>query len=225
MSNKFKNQFQNECRSDEFKTTIKTIIDDRMFFQNLFQKYYLAGNINDEIRSQLPRETNKIVTPIIESKLSTFTLTTLPQLVNNQLNVQLPAYLNNHSQMIDILNKHTTNLESKLTDASHKVMVSVVNDKKYNKLSDLHFNEIHRKSDIKLVDIQKQIDNQIVSIKSAVDKDMSDLKSSLNTIDQLHNKVNSLQNTLIAGNVIITAIGIAGLGYYWLYSKNNKFRK
>lgn len=160
----FEDHFKHHCKTDYFRKSVTKIIRSENFMKDFITNVTFTSRIdsrvNDELRSKLPYEVNR------EIKQQ------LPNLLNQELDLSFGKYLDNHPRMIDILNDHSSKLENSLTETANEIMTKVVNEEKYNKLTDLHFKEIDRKND-----------ERIVKIKSVFNDDLNKMKVTQNRFD------------------------------------------
>lgn len=150
----FTNKFRRECETDYFRSKVGSVISDQLFVNNLLN------------RINLPAETKKVVTPLIEKKFDRFATRHLPNLVSNQIAIQLPYFLNSNPQMQEILHKHRSDLEQKLESKSREIMDKVVEEEKYQTLSNLHFKKIDERFDSKLGIYDKQVKSTLKGVGS-----------------------------------------------------------
>lgn len=218
-SEKFKRKFQTQCDTTHFRDRVRGIVRDETFFKDLIRDlnshHQISNQVDSELKAKLPGEVNRVATPLVESRMNAFALYTLPQLVNTQIS----SHLDNSRQMGDILAKHSSNLELKLEAKSNEVMTKVVNEPKFNTLSNLHFQEVDRKNDAKTkemeLNLNKRFDNEI--------------RPSLNQVSLLQTKLNNLEsshNFWVNSLIVLSVSILAGsCGWYYMNNRNSKGRR
>lgn len=208
---KFRKNFLDHCQTTQFRTEVKSIIRDETFFKDLVRDLtshqHISNQVNDELKSKLPYEVERVATPIVESKLNLFTYHKLPQLAALQINAQL----NNHGQMNDMFNQHSTSLKTELEVKSNEIMTKVVNESKYHTLSNKHFAEIDRKNDTKMSEINLNLNKRFdLEIRNEV-------KTLQTRFDDLQYKHNVLATTCVL--LVTTGFGA------WVYHNNNNGKR
>jgi hypothetical protein len=207
MSDKFRSKFRNQLNSNEFQSAVTNIVRNENFVKDWFRAIGIHHQVTTEINNQLPGEITKVATPIVERQVNSFALFTLPQLVNNQIT----SHLENSKVMSNILSKHTVQLENKLQATATDILTKVVNEPKFNTLSNMHFAAIDTKNNQKLQQFELNINKQFEDV---VKPDINVLK---NRIDMLEHREKSWQMTFYLAT--ISACGYALYNYMQSHNK------
>lgn len=238
------------CQREVFKTYVKNAINDEMFWRDLFQRYNITSMVDTEISNKVPnkvkKEIDKLVPTQVELKLNNFTSTQLPNLVVKEVNSAVPNYLNNSSQMQQILNYHSSNLNKLLQDLATETLNKVVNEDQYHITTNLHLTATQQKCDSKLSEINQTFDNKIIEIsskandqlqynsilfksqlediKTNVNTQLKDLREGISKVDKLYKKIDKLEKENISmkwmlGGVTTLFTGLISIGFYYLINK------
>lgn len=70
--------------------------------------------------------------------------------------------------MQNILDKHRSDLESKLEAKSNEIMSKVIKEEKYQTLSNLHFKKIDERFESKLTNYDKKVESTLTLLNSSV---------------------------------------------------------
>ncbi len=218
-SEKFRKKFRDQCQTPQFKSEIKSIVRDESFFKDLVRDlnshYQVSNQVDKELKMKLSDEINRVATPLVESKMYAFSLYTLPQLVTTQIT----SHLDNSRQMGDILTKHSSNLELKLEAKANEVMTKVVNEPKFNTLSNLHFQEIDRKNATKSKEIELNLNKRFDT----------EIRPSINEVGMMQIRLNKLENShnfWVNSLVVLSLSTLAGYaGWYYMKNKRSTGRR
>lgn len=234
--------------STDVKTVVIEIMNDQLFLRNMIQQLSLENLIQKELNNKLPDHTKSIkekvkthVHDIVNNKLKDFQRDTIPSLVAKELTNQITAFLNNHTQMNQLIEYHTNQLNAALTDTARKTLSDLVNEPQYHLTTTAHLTSMSTKCDLKILEIQsvlnqqlsnnyQSFDEQLKALKNTNNRELSELKDHLQETKQLNKdfstyKVNtscnnqSIQNlqtqvTTLQWLLGITMIAIGGLCYY-----------
>lgn len=192
----FTRNFRRECDGSFFRDNVRNIISDKLFVNNLIQRF--------DLTDQIKEETRKIVPTLVENKLNHFAVHHLPTLVNNQLAIQLPYYLDNNDKMQRILQKHSEVLELKLDSKAREIMTKVVNEPKFNQLSNLHFSEMDRKFDHKMTEYDHRFNEKLKMVDN-LDQRLTKIDDEIKEIDD---------GLLVTSMISITALGFSLFQYF-----------
>lgn len=172
------------------------MIKTKCFINNVTFTHRIDSHVNDELRSKLPHEVNKEVKQ------------QLPNLLKQELDLSFNNYLDNHPRMTGILNEHSSKLEVSLKETANEVMTKVVNEEKYNKLSNLHFQEIDRKNDERVIKIKSEFEGDMIKI--------------INRQNNIENNLSTLRGITLF--LLVTSIGFAGYSLNESINKNDRRR-
>lgn len=201
------------CKKDLFKSYVKKAINDELFWRDFLNKYDLNEKIdirlneklNDKLPSRVKSQVEKIVPDLIEKEILKYINNQFLTQITREINLQIPAYLNNHQKMNEILLLHSNKLNSQLENSARNIMEKVVNDPSYNELINIHLQNTNNKCD-EIIDnitkntdqrLKKQINNfalDLDQIKEKINIDLFKLKTSLENVNILNKKINNLEN-------------------------------
>src|SRR5438445_8189442 len=95
----FQTKFKTECDQPYFRNTVRHIVHDETFVNNLLRnlslQHQITNQVDKELKTKVPYEVNHIAKTVVKSKTNDFIINKLPQLVTSQLQCQL----NNNMQM------------------------------------------------------------------------------------------------------------------------------
>jgi hypothetical protein len=139
---------------------------------------------------------------LAETQFNNFISYSFPGNIANEINKQLPGYLNN-VQMQQILTNHSHNLNQTLLSPASETLNRLVNEPQYQVVTTAHLNSIQQKCDNKIVEIRDiyevklQENNrtllaQIRDMKSSYESNITQLKDKLDNVNKLVNKVSQL---------------------------------
>lgn len=188
MLQQFRQLFQIECQTPEFRQTVKQI------FHNETHKFRIREMASDEIRYLLPKAIDNTVIPKVNSRLQNFVKEDLTRLVNKQLDENVPNYLSNHAIMQAILTRHSQQLDEQLTITANEIMNKIVNDPQHQQLVNLRFSEIDKKNNSKLKALEQKVDNKL--------SDINQLQVKVNKLE----RQNNLLRIMIVGSFLLTMI-------------------
>ncbi len=227
------------CGTDKFKTSVRAAVNDEMFWRDLIQRCNVSSLVKDELARQLPplvkSESQTIVTNLAESKFNNFISINLPGHIANELNRQVPVYLNNNGQMQQILNTHSHYLNHQLEALATETLSNLVNEPQYQIVTAAHLNSMQEKCDKKIAEIQNTHDAklkendramtlQMKTMKNDYDRDLGSLKEKLDSVNKLTDKVVILEREnhsmkWLIGGISLFFLGIIGLGAYSVSKK------
>lgn len=200
--------------SDFYQRVILQRLQNELVMNN--DNYRIKNIIKDEIHRLLPgkikTECNSIVKPLVNEELELFARVHIPSHVNKSLSDQLGSYLNNHTQMTQILAEHSRNLNQALQLSAEHTLRRVVNEEEYHMVTNQHVeamkqrfsNELKRQEvtfQTKLNDFQKEVSSEIKELHETKEKNEK-LQKAINDL--------TLSNKNLKRSVFV--IGIISIG-------------
>lgn len=189
--------------SSNIKLLVTEVMNDQLFLRNILQQLSLENLIRKEINDKTPDIEKRIKSKVknyvletISTKLNNFQRDQLPSYVAKELVNQITTFLNNHTQITQLLDYHTTQLNVTLTETARNTLSKLVDEPQYQMVTTAHLNTITTKCDIKLLEIQaalnQQLSNnfqcfeeQLKTLKNKNDRELSELKTKLDETTQL----------------------------------------
>jgi ABC-type antimicrobial peptide transport system permease subunit len=164
------------CKEELFKRSIedyvKNLVNNQMFWQNIFSQMDLNSKITNKINEGLPG-IKRDCEEIVKNKLKLFK-TEFPQIVTKEITNQLPglmanqltSYLNNNQQMINILNIHASHLEGLFYESAKKILNMLVHEEQYQMITSSHLNAMAVIYNDKMKEqLEKQQNNFIIKLQ------------------------------------------------------------
>jgi len=232
------------CQTSDFKNYVRDAVNNEMFWRTLLDTWRIDSKIKDEVNNQLSN-TNKVrdiaksealtvSDKLVKDQLNNYTLIQIPSHVSKALSEQVTGFLNNNSQMNQILAQHSQNQNQLLYNSATETLNRVANEPQYHVVTNAHieamtnrFNEnlqvIDKKAHAELLNRENTFNNQLKEFNQKVNNELQiviETKTRMNNIDiqvmDLNNKINKLEqanSTLQWGNglfmVVITCIGLS----------------
>lgn len=195
--------------SNTIRNIVNEVVSDQLFLRNIIQQLSLENCVQKELGLKLPSHVQRIkdkvktyVHEITNTKLTDFQRDTIPSQVAKELTNQITAFLNNNTQMNQIIDYHTTQLNKVLTDTASRTLAELVNEPQYHLTTNAHLNAMDTKCDLKILEIQsvlnQQLTNnyqffneQLTSLKNTNDRELKELKDTLQDVKQFKNDFSS----------------------------------
>ena len=205
---------RNFFSSDLYKNMIIQHIENQLFLsRNNFQ---LKNLISDELSKVLPwkvrNECNSIVKGLVTQELELFSRVHIPSHVNKAMSDQLGSYLNNHVQMIQILQEHSKNLNQALRLSAEDTLRRVVNEEQYHQVTNLHVKAMNQRFSDELTRQDGVFQSKMNDFHKEVLSEIQELREANGKIEKLQKEIKTLttSNKMLKGAVVI--IGIISLG-------------
>ena len=210
------------CKTTDFKTYVKNVINDELFWRELLQRYSITSTVqnevknelNDKLPSRVSHEANRIVNKMVdeqnkklEDKLNNYTQFQIPSHVSKSLQDQISGFLNNNVQMTQILSHHSNSLNTQLYNSATSILTGLVNEDQYHQVTTAHLSAMNVRFDqnMQIVNLNstnqlQQNDvvfkNQLSSITKQVDDKLSAISDANRRIDNQNNKFESISKTI-----------------------------
>jgi hypothetical protein len=187
---------------------VKQVINDEFFWRDLVARLNLSNIISSELSTTLPNyvknEVERILPSMIETKFLHYVIEKLPGHVGKEISAQMPSYLNNNTQMQQLFEHHKSSLRLQLESTVKEILDRLVNDPKYQEITNFHLAAINSRSDEKINEISRYAETQrkqqqfkfeqeLHQMKLLVNQDMSELKNSLNEVQQLKLEITNVK--------------------------------
>lgn len=214
--------------SSEFKSLVRQAINDELFIRDILQTYNFSSKIDNELSKKIPEKIKKninvTIPKMVESHINSYVMEKMPNFVLKEIKSQLTDYLNNNTQMQQILSSHTEYLNAHLNVVANEILNKLVNDPNYQRMTNTHLDamdkiylnkvdEISRNSSIQLQTIDKKCNDEIDKMKKSYTNTVSELQSSLSKVDKLNKKIDKLE-------IYNTVMGIFIIGVGFIFSYN-----
>lgn len=225
----FDSRFASYCVTNDFKKFVRQSVSDEIFWRD-----YLSSVATRDLLSQIPEkvqsETNRLVPPMINRELETFSRVQIPSHVARALAEQLPGFLNNNAQMQQILHHHSLNLNQQLTDAAHIVLEQVVNEDQYHIMTNRLSAAITQKSEENLTRVNNDANRRLAANDEAFQTALTEMRRQVNNqvealaeanrrSDEQSSQIKTLQTELsslrwMVGILSGSAIVVAAVGFF-----------
>lgn len=201
-------------QSSNFKESIKTLIkqtvNDELFWRDFINNLNLDSKINNQLNAKVPvlvkDETIKIVKRKVEIYLKDHSRELSSQvemLVSKELNKQVTSYLNNHSQMKQILEHHSNKMTGELQTIAKDTLERIVNEDEYHEITNAHLigvdkrcNDCIKKHDenikSQLNSNEEKFKQQITNSENHYKGKIKDLEYRLSAFDSSNSKIKNL---------------------------------
>lgn len=191
------------CSTNEFKKLVKEAVNDEMFYSRIIQQLSIGNLVQQELNSKLPslQETLKAKTKVLVGALTTekfreYSQNQIPSCVAKEISSQIDKFLSNNIQVLQMVDFHTNQLNSKLTQTATETLVKLVNEPQYQIVTSTHLSAMDQKCELKIFEIQtacnQQLTNnyskftdQLKELKQTNDKELSQLKGGLKELKDL----------------------------------------
>lgn len=172
-------RFENYCKSEIFRNHVREAINTdylNIFFNNL----RLTQKINDQIDSKLSdyKSTNKT---LVQKNVNTILQSSLPDLVQKQINMTLPSIVANNYQMQKMFDKHCEDLDVNLGTVAKNIIERIASDEQYHEINKAYFNAFNLKGDKHIMNLETKNTEVTTKFNNIV----------TSTIESLNNKGNS----------------------------------
>ena len=214
----------NFCKEDQFKQYVRSAINNELFWREMLNAYNLDTKIENKVNPIISNAKTQMESTI-NNKIKSYKQQ-LPKDVENEvkrvlfdeLNRQMPTYLNNHVTMNQILHNHSISLNTSLVQTATEVLFKLANEEQYQMMTTkvLENMEVRYKEAI-----ATQIEKHDTNIKNVVEGVKSDVKNSMenfnnfnNSQRKLENKINTLEkqvNESKSGSTIVNCVLVLGL--------------
>ncbi len=233
------------CQTSDFKNYVRNAVNNEMFWRTLLDTWRIDSKIKDEVNNQLlntnkvrdiaKSEAQKVTDKLVKDQLTNYTLIQIPSHVSKALSEQISGFLNNNSQMNQILTQHSQNQNQLLYNSATETLNKVVNEPQYHIVTNSHidamnqrFNEslqcIDKKASCELLkhentfinrlkEFNQKVSNEIQTLVetknlvSNMDKQLIDLNLKINKLEQANNTL-QLITCITCISVVITGLGI-----------------
>jgi len=245
------------CMTNEFKKHVRQAINDEMFWRDILTKYNITDGVKKEIDNQLrdkmPTQVKNEAKAIINKMVNDFEKTMtqkldqciqfgIPNSVAKALHDQITGFLNNHTQMNQIMAQHLANLNSELYASVANILHKLVNEDQYHQVSNAHmesmkvkFNELMNtmnvKSDSQTMQIDTMAKNKMKTIEDDAKSKMKMIDDANQRIDTQNNVIHSYQKRIsdledtmgwfstIVKLCVVSSVTVMGIGMYALKYK------
>lgn len=199
------------CKTQDFKTYVRSAINDEMFWRDLFQKYNVQSAVRDELNNILPgkvkSEADKIVRKQVKEQLDNYTQFQIPCHVAKGLSEQITGFLNNNVQMNQIVVQHSQELNQQLYDNASQILSKVVNEEQYHEVTNLHISVMKQKYDNKLKSIedsaQRQLNRQDLYFGQKLTSIENQVNEKLSLINLVNTKIDKTYTELLVRDIEI----------------------
>lgn len=152
---------KSSTESSDIKTIVIEVMNDQLFLRNMIHQLSLENLVQKELNTKLPTHEKRMkekvktyVHDIISNKLKDFQRDTIPSCVAKELTNQITSFLNNHVQMNNIIEYHTTQINLMLTETARKTLADLVDEPQYHITTTAHLNSMDTKCELKILEIQ-----------------------------------------------------------------------
>ena len=234
------------CQTNDFEKYVKKVINDELFWRDLFQTFNIKPLVQNELNDKVPtlvkNEANKVIkeltkdmNKLVKDQLDNYTQFQIPSHVSKALADQITGFLNNNTQMNQILIQQSNALNQQLYNSATDILTKLVNEEQYHQLTNLHISAINSKCDealknqqgdanrqlssqdrtfnLKLNQMQQQVSSELVTITQAneqIKEQKSKLEKQQSKLEKMEKTVSSLTftiNILGLGLAIVTGVG------------------
>lgn len=151
-----------------FKLYVRKAVSEDTFLTNFFKELQLQSKIEYEVRNQLNNKLDKVKSTL-ESSSKTYLknlkdkarneinrdfdlkltqeFNKIPGMVALEISKQMPGFLGNNSQMQQILQNHSTELNNQLEKTAKSTLDRIVNEEQYHKVTNVYTKAIEQKGD------------------------------------------------------------------------------
>lgn len=182
------------CKGPNFKTYVRQAINDELFWREWMNKVNLSKEIDMRIESEVPdqvkKHVKKIVPQLVEETMNSHYSSKFPNMVNKELEIQIPRYLDNSYKMGKIMDNHKEMLTNQLDTHTHQVLDRIVNDPSHQIIANAHIKAIDEKGKQKIDEISFNAKHQLCTHDTAFNKQLENMKL------QVNNDLNNLSNSL-----------------------------
>ncbi len=220
------------CQTNDFTTAVRRAVNDEMFWRDLLQKYNVTSTVQNELTRYLPSavqlEANKIVGSMVQSQLDNYTKIQIPSHVAKCLAEQITGFLNHHTQMNEILEKHSKDLNGKLSVSAKKTLDEVTNEPQYHKVTESHLDNMTKRFEAKMKELDSQSSSQLsqqqstfnsalATMKKQVTDEVQALKDANTKLGEQERKINDLRGELMMFKWAFGAMAVVTMvGFYFI---------
>lgn len=231
---------KNFCAEEAFKNYVKNVVNNELFWKELFQKGQMDDKINNKIDkkiSNVKKENNDE----IAKKFNEFIVMQLPLHLNNALNnqlpgqllKQLPTFLGNDCTMQKLLTDHRNNVSNQMDREFTERMNGITNDDKYHEITRSYLDNVTNRGETQIKDQlaenNRKLSNQLQDNAQKFDTTMSEMKYLVNNslskvngvneamsnlngdLGKLKKEVKQLKSNAFMHNVIIGVVGLCSI--------------
>jgi len=229
------NRYENSdyTRTSEFANSVRNVVNDELFWRDIFQKYDVNEKVRNETNKILPdkvsSEVNKLIPTLVNSQLENYSKYIVPSLVSKSMSEQINNYLDNNNSMNKILELHSCGLNSKLESKADELLTSIVNDEKHHILTNKHIDSSVKKYNEQLEIInndakknlrqnQENFNEELKNISEKVTREISTVSNANNRMDasdkyikDLENRLQTTQNWFSVALVALAGVTLGGV--------------
>lgn len=192
------------CKTSDFKSYVRSAINDEMFWRDILQRYSVQSLVRDELNNSLPSqvrlEADCIVNKLVNDKLKDYTQFQIPSHVAKALSEQVTRFLNNNVQMNQILAQQSASLNHSLSESAAATLHRVVNESTFHETTRLHVAAQKQIYDEKLKEISdsalKQLYQQEDRFKHKMTEMEEKITGKLVLLDSANEKIRCLHTDL-----------------------------
>lgn len=223
------------CKTPDFTTAVRQAVNNEMFWRDLFQKYNLGSDIQNELDRKLPssvkHEVMNFVPNMINQQLDNYTKIQIPSHVAKNLSEQITGFLNNHTVMQNILEGHSKKLNEDLEVSAKNTLDRVTNEDQYHQVTNSHLDNMEKRCTKQIKefkDISKGLiksqentfTDKLKNMQSQVNKEIETLKNTNNLLDIQGKKIEYLESQLSSLKWIFVGITAISVGVQlYVFSK------
>lgn len=239
----------NFCQEATFKRYVRDAINTEFFWRDIFQNQNYRNVVDrrvDDKMSNIKEQIKNSTTNLVMEKLESYTKSQLPKNIlyeldkqlPDQIQKQLPAYLDRNPKMQEILQAHINQLNTVLYNSAKQTLDQLTNEEQYHSITISHMNSMatryneemskqrdtnNTKFNDQLASHDKKIEDMIILIKGQATKSLEDFQS-FNTkasgfeteLKQLKKDMKSSKNAEATLSYVlgVCLMSLIGLGIY-----------
>jgi DNA repair exonuclease SbcCD ATPase subunit len=180
---------------DRFKSTIRRVVQDEMFWRQLLDD----TRFNYRIDSKLENFKTNLISSVdsrVDNKVRDNLSYSLPGQVAKELNHQMPGYLNNNHQMNLILNDHSERLQDELESVARAILEKIVAEDRYHEINKMYFDAFKLKANIEISNFISDGNRAINQIQAKYQTDLKSLTDNLSKAREQNRRVDNLEDRL-----------------------------
>ena len=201
------------CKTNDFTTYVRQAINNEMFWRDLLQRYSITDMVQSELNNKLPNQVRVEAQKVIREDMDNYTRIQLPSHVAKSLSEQISGFLNNNSQMNEILSKHSSSLNQQLTSSATNTLNRVTNEEQYHLVTSSHLKNMEQRFDNWIIGLNKRatelekeitikFNSNLESMKQQVANELQTLTDTTKTVTRLEQEISTLK----------WALGLLGVG-------------